>query len=698
MRRLKRVCTLLFVTATVFFAPADAYAVDSADQSLREEGADQSVWTRNEPVIYGEENFIHRLQQRSGPNREPVGLVLSGGSARAFAHIGVLMYLEEQNIVPDFIVSNSMGSIVGLLYAAGLSPQQILTIFQNTEASELFSLKAPVNGGLIDTRKMMNLLYRYIGDRSLEELPIPIMVICEDLISKREIRISEGDLYQVMQAAYALPVYFDPVPYRAHLLIDGGISNLVPVAAASHYTGSVIASTTFYQNPDIDLTNPLSILNIALDITKSRKGIEEIEACLPYVIRCRVEEFSFMEFDRVDEIVQAGYDSAAEAFSKEPFQSAEGITKEAETYGIQEGQEKEKFEALGIIRKEHQEKVDKTVKEFKAFSFVPAEFPSARYFPGLQNFVYPGDRFLLNDDIIIGVKGIAETGIFSGDAVIGTVLAPFSSGLRAAYPGISIGFGLYPLPRLELRADSLLHARGAFRQFFSEDLMETDVDVYASFRITVVPLMTHSLRMELYSGIEYRGMLPGLEEIADFSSGETVWTSDAIIMHEIPQLSWLSADAVLGYQLIDFSGSGVYGVLETQLQPFPSWTISSRNGAKLSPTEDGVPPFMSRTLHIDAGDEDITSMFWNTGTASYTFREFRPSFGEILILRDVSLGVYGEAVYGNGTQSWGLGLEAGCNVSFIGLSSAEIDLFAGYDHGDRPGAEEKLTCSIFFTL
>jgi hypothetical protein len=66
------------------------------------------------PIVYGEEGFRQRIEARTGGEREAVGLVLSGGSARAFAHIGVLTRMEEAGIVPDFIVANSMGSIIGL--------------------------------------------------------------------------------------------------------------------------------------------------------------------------------------------------------------------------------------------------------------------------------------------------------------------------------------------------------------------------------------------------------------------------------------------------------------------------------------------------------------------------------------------------------------------------------------------------------
>ncbi len=161
---------LIFVFAVVFV---------SAEQNDSDH-----IMLADIPFIYGESDFMRRIEERS-EGRVPVGLVLSGGSARAFAHIGVLRRMEELGIVPDFIVSNSMGSIVGLLYGAGFSPDQIAEIIQSTNISELFKVVMPVKGGIIDVSRFSGFLNSYIGDLDLNELIIPVLVICED-ISRRD--------------------------------------------------------------------------------------------------------------------------------------------------------------------------------------------------------------------------------------------------------------------------------------------------------------------------------------------------------------------------------------------------------------------------------------------------------------------------------------------------------------------------------
>ena len=121
--------------ALAMLAAVLAASVFASDADI----ADTGLLISDIPVTYGDEGFRERILERTGGDRDPVGLVLTGGSARALAHIGVLQYLEENGIVPDFIVSNSMGSIIALLYAAGLSPADISELLMSADLSDLFN-------------------------------------------------------------------------------------------------------------------------------------------------------------------------------------------------------------------------------------------------------------------------------------------------------------------------------------------------------------------------------------------------------------------------------------------------------------------------------------------------------------------------------------------------------------------------------
>ena len=104
---------------------------------------------------------------------------------------------------------------------------------------------------------------------------------------------------------------------NGHLLIDGGVSNLVPASIPFRYTDRVMVSTTFYQK-ELNLNNPLTILNVAMDISKSRSGIRDLKAFDPFWIRCDVETFSFMDWGAMEEIADHGYRSAGLVLSGDP--------------------------------------------------------------------------------------------------------------------------------------------------------------------------------------------------------------------------------------------------------------------------------------------------------------------------------------------------------------------------------------------
>lgn len=308
-------------------ATVEPQSTEDSSVSISSTQSQDDLLLSGEPLAYGDEAFRQRILQRTGGKRPAIGLVLSGGSARAMAHIGVLKYLEEQGIVPDYIVSNSMGSIVGLLYAAGMSPGQIERCISTMDLSKVISFTLPLEGGLLKADSLASYAVSLLNGSNtkslrLEDLSIPIIVVQEDLVTKRQILVSEGDFATILRASFAIPVYFPSVEYQGHLLIDGGITNLAPINVAYQYSDDVIVSTTFNTRNDLNLRNPLTAVNTMLDIQKRRTGVNEIIAHPEMIwIRCDVEKISFMDFANLDAIAQKGYEAAKaqqEALSKLP--------------------------------------------------------------------------------------------------------------------------------------------------------------------------------------------------------------------------------------------------------------------------------------------------------------------------------------------------------------------------------------------
>ncbi len=282
------------------------------------------VFLTDQVIQFGEENFLERIGLTKAENfneeapkyvpidkkqtEMPLGLVLSGGAARAFAHIGVLKELEANGVYPDFLVVNSMGSLVALLYAAGLSPDHIEKVVSDYPMNFLFTPRFPLDGGLIDDYNMISAVYEILGDIDIKDLEIPIVVLAEDLVSRRTVAFMEGDFYSILSATIAMPIAFPPVRYNGMILVDGGTTNLVPVGTASEYTDRIITSASF-SNSTGEYRDLISVISRSLDLAKTRKGIEEVKTIDTVLIRCDVEDISYMAFDRAKEISVRGQES-----------------------------------------------------------------------------------------------------------------------------------------------------------------------------------------------------------------------------------------------------------------------------------------------------------------------------------------------------------------------------------------------------
>jgi predicted acylesterase/phospholipase RssA len=99
-----------------------------------------------------------------------------------------------------------MGSIIGLLYAAGVPLEVMEDIFRHFEYSELFTFKIPLRGGFMDLRGLLSLAQALVGNVDIAELPIPVVVVCEDLRSMRQVILCRGDLLILKQSSTGMPV------------------------------------------------------------------------------------------------------------------------------------------------------------------------------------------------------------------------------------------------------------------------------------------------------------------------------------------------------------------------------------------------------------------------------------------------------------------------------------------------------------
>jgi NTE family protein len=167
------------------------------------------------------------------PQRPSIGLVLGGGAARGFAHIGVIRTLIAKGVVPDVIAGTSIGAVVGGCYAAGNLDGVEAWCRSLTRRSVLSYLDVSFSGSaLLNGGRLADKLLETAGDVAIEQLPVRFAAIATELKTGHEIWITRGPLVEAARASYALPGMFPPIHIGGRWLMDGALVNPVPVSAA----------------------------------------------------------------------------------------------------------------------------------------------------------------------------------------------------------------------------------------------------------------------------------------------------------------------------------------------------------------------------------------------------------------------------------------------------------------------------------
>jgi len=275
----------------------------------------------------------------SAQSKQPkVGLVLSGGGAKGFAHIGVLKAIDKAGIQIDYIGGTSMGAIIGGLYAAGysaseiektmletdffnllkdVSPRRSKTFFEK-EYGEKHSFVLPVYGGKIGFPKVASngqnvlnyLTYLLspvdsIGDFS--KLPIPFFCIATDVETGEQVKLTKGYLPLALRASSSFPTILTPVEVDGKLLIDGGIANNFPIDEMKKMGADIIIGVDV-QGELFKKEKIKSILDVLSQVTSYQmyKKLPVQIANTDVYIHPDISDYSVVSFDKDEELIEKG--------------------------------------------------------------------------------------------------------------------------------------------------------------------------------------------------------------------------------------------------------------------------------------------------------------------------------------------------------------------------------------------------------
>jgi NTE family protein len=177
-----------------------------------------------------------------------VGLALGSGSARGWAHLGVIRVLEQAGIRPDIVCGTSIGALVGAAYAAD-ELENFEKWLRGLGIADVISfMDVRMNGGMIKGERLMEFFRRSFIDRPIEELAIPFAAVATALHNGTEVWLREGSTIEAVRASIALPALFMPVVHDGRILVDGGLVNPVPVSLARAMGADIVIAVDLNSN------------------------------------------------------------------------------------------------------------------------------------------------------------------------------------------------------------------------------------------------------------------------------------------------------------------------------------------------------------------------------------------------------------------------------------------------------------------
>ena len=242
------------------------------------------------------------------------GLVLSGGGIRGVAHIGAIKALEEYGIYPSRIAGTSAGAIVGALYAAGCTCEEMLDFFKSTE---IFSLNNYAKGkpGFLDTEKFYDQFKTYLPYDTFESLEKPLYTTATNLLDGTLKVFSRGELIRPVLASAAVPGLFAPVQINNGYYVDGGTLNNFPVDLLRPYCDKIVG---VYVNPfnkvNIrDLNRVDKVLERAYHVMVANETTRKFNDCDLLIRPMNMDRYGMFTLRNLDSIFNLGYKAASKA-------------------------------------------------------------------------------------------------------------------------------------------------------------------------------------------------------------------------------------------------------------------------------------------------------------------------------------------------------------------------------------------------
>ncbi|MFV0565963.1 MAG: patatin-like phospholipase family protein [Flavobacteriaceae bacterium] len=237
-----------------------------------------------------------------------IGLALSGGGARGFAHVGVLKALEENHLVPKVISGTSMGAIIGALIAAGYSSADIENMALDKANLKIFNVRGLKLG--LSTHNYVRKTLNKLLPETFSELKMPLYLSATNLNTAQHEVFSSGNLIDAVLASISIPLVFKPVNINGQFYADGGLVKNLPASSIRNKCDYLVGSHVNYIPDNFNLKTTGQLIDRAIRISIHNTIMPEINLCDLYIDPKECGEFDVLNFKVFDDIVNTGYQEA----------------------------------------------------------------------------------------------------------------------------------------------------------------------------------------------------------------------------------------------------------------------------------------------------------------------------------------------------------------------------------------------------
>ncbi|HJW71415.1 MAG TPA: patatin-like phospholipase family protein [Geothrix sp.] len=253
-----------------------------------------------------------------GPPPKPkIALVLGGGAARGFAHVGVIRALEQEKIPIDMIVGTSVGGLIGAIYASDLSSFDLeWTAFQ-LEKDDLFDfgvMNAVTGMGFAKGDKLEAWVTSHIKTKNIENMKVPFAAVATDLNWGYKVVLDKGSVARAIRASAAIPGVFQPVQHQGKILVDGGVVDNIPISVAKAKGADIVIAVDISANiGNTNITNLVGVtlqatnIMFALNVEQSKKGADIL------ITPAGIGDIGMLDFTQKKRCMQAGIESTRSA-------------------------------------------------------------------------------------------------------------------------------------------------------------------------------------------------------------------------------------------------------------------------------------------------------------------------------------------------------------------------------------------------